>query len=173
MHFLLRDSTMHSLFIDKFTKNRLSSSWIHYEFTIEFTKWLFFVRRLWIHLIREFNPRENKMLICRISTVVVTEQLFWLSVMRNWPVLDQTQLTWQNWIIYYTNSESSLWGGSNDVYIVWLLMKINETTSYGQLWPLILTESGQNNIDGWRTIQIWNPLVEAVRMMYNNRVFIC
>ena len=106
-----------------------------------------------------------KKLIFRIQTVVVTEQLFWPSVMRNRPVFDQKRLNWQNLIVYYENSESFRWGGSNDVYILWLLIKFNETTSNGQLWPLFFTESGQNDIDGWRTIQIWNPHVETVLMM--------
>ena len=66
---------------------------------------------------------------------------------------------------FFTDSESPHWGGSNDVYIVWLLIKFNEATFNGQLWPLFLTGSGQNGLDGWRSIQIWNPLVEAVLMM--------
>ena len=40
MHFLLRDSTMNPLFICKFAKNRLSSSWNYYEFTIYLRKWI-------------------------------------------------------------------------------------------------------------------------------------
>ena len=107
----------------------------------------------------------KKKLIFRIQTVVVTEQLFWPSVMRNRPVFDQKRLNWQNLIVYYKNSESFRWGGSNDVYILWLLIKFNETTFSGQLWPLFLTVSGQNDIDGWRSIQIWNPHVETVLTM--------
>ena len=107
----------------------------------------------------EFHPRENILLIFQIWTVV------WLNVMRNWPAFHQTRLSWQNWIIYYTNLKSSSWDDSNDVYILGLLIKSNETTISGQLWPLYLTESGQNDIDGQHTIQLRNPHVKAILMM--------
>ena len=52
--------------------------------------------------------------------------------------------------------------------------KYSLTNSFnGQLWPLFLTGSGQNGLEGWHTIHIWNRLGEAVLMMYNNDVFIC
>ena len=52
------------------------------------------------------------------------------------------------------------------MYIVWVSIKSNETTFSGQLWPLFLTKNGQNDKNGWRNIQIRNPHIEAVLMMY-------
>ena len=85
IHSSLANSPRIGYLLLEFTTNSRFISQNEYKSTV----W-FFVWRLWIHLIREFHPRENKMLIFQIWTVV------WLNVMRNWPVFDQTRLSWQN-----------------------------------------------------------------------------
>ena len=85
IHSSLANSPRIGYLLLEFTTNSRFISQNEYKSTV----W-FFVWRLWIHLIREFQPRENKMLIFQIWTVV------WLNVMRNWPVYDQTRLSWRN-----------------------------------------------------------------------------